>query len=136
MADVVKRILVVDDEKFFLCSLAEGFSDYSSKFCVMIANNGQAALEILKNADVDLVVTDLGMPVMDGFDFLALLREDHPDLPVIVMSAHISTEARQILSSLNVSQYVDKPVDYKQLAGVFSKSLESSESQTRRPEHE
>ena len=80
----MKTILVVEDE--FL--LREGFQEVLeiNGFAVIGAADGVEALEWIHKTHIDLVVTDIVMPKMDGLDFVSKLRESHPDLPVIVAS--------------------------------------------------
>ncbi|MDE3223593.1 MAG: response regulator, partial [Acidobacteriota bacterium] len=87
-----KRVLVVDDEEAILMLLqevmrAEGFS-------FILARNGTEALDLVieRDEEVDLVITDLNMPKMDGLELVAILRERRPDLSVIVMSG-LATDA-------------------------------------------
>jgi len=87
----MKQVLIVDDEKNLLASLREGFSDHAGEFALVTAENGAKATVILKSMPIDLVITDLRMPVMDGFELLAYMSKYHPELPTIVMTAHINT---------------------------------------------
>ena len=80
------RILVIDDNDAFRESLemllsAEGYT-------VRTAHCGEAALAALEDAGADLVLCDLGMPGIDGFDLLPQLSRLLPGIPIIIMSAH------------------------------------------------
>ena len=82
----METILIVDDEKNYPRILSavleeEGFET----FC---ANSGYEALEILKDVDVDLLLTDMKMPKMDGIELLEKIKDKDKDLPVIMMTAH------------------------------------------------
>jgi CheY-like chemotaxis protein len=85
---VVKKVLIVDDEKPFLLSLADGLGAYAKDFEVVTASNGKEAVKVLNSSGVDLVVTDLRMPKMDGFELLAHMSGTYPGIPVIVMTAY------------------------------------------------
>ena len=61
-------ILLVDDEKSFVLSLADGLQAYFKNINVLTAENGKKALELLDTREIDMVITDLKMPVMDGFE--------------------------------------------------------------------
>lgn len=115
----IKKILIVDDEKIFLLSLVEGLGDGASslgrKFHFLTAGNGEKALKALESESIDLVITDLKMPVMDGFEFLSHMRKTYPDIPVIVISAFINSDVERRLSSLGVFHYLEKPFDLKDL---------------------
>ena len=83
----VKTVLIVDDEKLFLASLEEGLQFFADEFRVITALNGKKALDQLHKNDVDLVVTDLKMPEMDGYQLLTEMIKGYPHIPVIVMTA-------------------------------------------------
>ena len=78
----MKNILIVDDERSFAISLAEGLTAYDQEMRVMTAENGRDAIRYLEGGRVDIVLTDLRMPEMDGFGLLAYLNRNHQDIPV------------------------------------------------------
>src|SRR4030067_3071418 len=105
---VAKSILLVEDQQNVLTVLAMELRNCSNKFCVLTAENGDRALKVLESAYVDLVVTDLKMAVMDGFDLIAHMKREYPTIPVIVISSFLSPESEARLRALGVSQYIDK----------------------------
>jgi CheY-like chemotaxis protein/predicted regulator of Ras-like GTPase activity (Roadblock/LC7/MglB family) len=116
----MKNVLIVDDEKLFLLSLQEGFSAYAKDFNVIPAENGAKAIACLDSTQIDLVVTDLKMPVLDGFGLLAHMSRHYPQIPTIVMTAFGSTpEIENKLEHFGVSQYIEKPVDYRKMASMI-----------------
>lgn len=119
----MKNILVVDDERPFLLSLKDGLLAYSDKFNVLLASNGQEALQVLKQEQIDLLVTDLKMPVMDGFQLLAHVSRYDPYLPVIVITAFGTPEIEERLSRMNALHYLEKPLDFDALAQTIEESL-------------
>ncbi len=121
----MKNVLIVDDEKTFLLSLKDGLRlHYGSKFTVVTAENGKKAVAVLKANPIDLVVTDLKMPVMDGFELLAYMSKNHPKVPVMVMTAFGNPEIEERLKSLDFIQYVEKPLDFHELASKIIENLE------------
>lgn len=90
----MKKILIVDDEPAVLFALSEALADRRRGVKVATAANGSEAVAILESEKVDLVVTDLRMPEMDGFELMAWLRRSFPHLPVIVMTAYLAESAR------------------------------------------
>jgi CheY-like chemotaxis protein len=90
----MKKILIVDDEPAVLFALSEALADRRRGVKVATATNGNEAVAILESEKVDLVVTDLRMPEMDGFELMAWLRRSFPHLPVIVMTAYVAESAR------------------------------------------
>jgi len=84
MSQTKPLILLVDDEELLRSGVQELLEIHG--YAVITAHNGRMALECLDTHPVDLIVTDLVMPKMDGIDFVEQLRKIKPDLPVIVVS--------------------------------------------------
>ncbi len=119
----MKKVLIVDDEELFLVSLTEGLSAYADEFSVWTAMNGKRALEIINQHSVDLVVTDLKMPVMDGFQLLAQLVSSHPQVPVIVMTAFGTPDLEERIKEFDAFGYFEKPIDFQLLADKIRSGL-------------
>ena len=82
----METILVVDDEKNYLLVLSAVLEDEGYE--VLTALGGEEALEIQKESDLDLILTDMKMPAMDGIELLENIKSKDPDLPVIMMTAY------------------------------------------------
>jgi predicted regulator of Ras-like GTPase activity (Roadblock/LC7/MglB family)/ActR/RegA family two-component response regulator len=121
----MKNILIVDDEKSFLSSLIFGFESYAADFNTMTAENGKKAVEAMKSRDIDLVITDLKMPEMDGFELLAYLSRAHPGIPVIVMSAYCTSEIKTMLKDRGAFTILEKPIDFQDLVNKIFLGLEA-----------
>lgn len=106
----MKKILIVDDEPAVLFALSEALADRRRGVKVATATNGKEAVAVLESEKVDLVVTDLRMPEMDGFELLAYLRRDFPQLPVVLMTAFGTAEAGR-LGSTGSLELLEKPFD-------------------------
>ena len=119
----MKRILIVDDEQAFLLSLRDGLASRSAGFEIVLAGNGREAAEILHRDAIDLLVTDLKLPVMDGFKLLAWVSRFRPRLPVIVMTAFGTPEIESRLSRMNSLIYLEKPLDFEVLASSIDQAL-------------
>lgn len=113
----MKNILVVDDERMFLMSLAEGLMQSFKEFKIFTAENGEYAMRVLDSNPVNLLLTDLQMPVKDGFDLLRHVRKFFPDIQVIVMTAYINEDIMGRLKSLGFSEILEKPFDLEDLIG-------------------
>ncbi|MCK4508245.1 MAG: response regulator [Desulfuromonadales bacterium] len=124
MNDDVQSILIVDDEDSFLESIKEGLSLSDENFRIFTAKNGIEAIDIVNTQTVNLVITDLKMPEMGGYELVASLRRNHSDLPIIVMTAYGSSEMENNLIALGVSHYVNKPIEIEsftdKVKGVLS----------------
>ena len=82
----METILIVDDERNYLLILRAVLEEEGYE--VLTASNGQDALGIQKTADLDLILTDMKMPGMDGIQLLENIKAVDSDLPVIMMTAH------------------------------------------------
>jgi CheY-like chemotaxis protein len=111
----MKTILLVEDEEPIRTPLAELLADADEEYRVIPVSNGREAVNAMLSKSVDLVITDLKMPVMDGFTLLAHLMRCHPSVPVIVITAYGTAETRSRLKALGMMDYVEKPADFKAL---------------------
>jgi len=120
----VREVLIVDDEEPLLLTIADGLSIYKKYFNLHTATNGADAVKILKSAPViDLVVTDLSMPKMDGFELLAYMNRNYPKIPVILMTAFGTPKIEEIVSSMGVFRYLEKPLDINSVADNILEAL-------------
>jgi DNA-binding response OmpR family regulator len=119
----MKNILLIDDDLGFLKTLKEELSNYNEDWNVLTAENGKQGVDIIASYPVDLVVTDLRMPVMDGYELLAYLREKRVTMPFIVMTADDSREAGQRLRSLGVEQCISKPCQFSEIVRAISSRI-------------
>ncbi len=124
----MRTLLIADDEKLFTQSLAEGLTAIDSTLEVLTAENGQVAKELLLARHVDLVLTDLKMPVLDGFELLAFLSRSRPQIPTLVMTAFGTPEIAERLEKLGFGGFIEKPVDFGVLSEKINAILDSGAS--------
>jgi len=124
----VSIVLIVDDDKNFLLSLVEGLRAYDNEFDIRTATNGKIASQIIRDEYVDLVITDLKMPVMDGFELLAFMSSHYPRIPVIVMTAYGTPVIESSVSHLGAIRYLEKPLDFDLLVENIYKSIDLHDS--------
>jgi len=118
---------MVDDEEAFILSIGDGLKEYSSGFNVLTAENGKAAVDVLESRKIDLVVTDLSMPQMDGFELLAYMSNNFPSIPAIVLSAYGTPIIKNRLKTLGpIRFFLEKPVDVKTLATAIMGCLKEA----------
>jgi len=113
---MIKNVLIVDDDKEMLLALREGFKRYQESFAVILAEDGLRALERLKRNVISLVVTDLKMPRMDGFELLAHIMEHYPDIPVIMITGYSTPEMERLAREGGAVGYISKPFLIENLA--------------------
>jgi len=116
----METILIVDDEKNYPPILSAVLDD--AGFETLSAYSGREALSILENSDVDLVLTDMKMPGMDGIELLELIKKRDPELPVIVMTAHGTVEKAVEAMQKGAYSYLLKPFDNEQLVLYVNKA--------------
>lgn len=116
-------ILIVDDEILFLRSISEGLSASIDGLKVLTAENGQEAIDILERESVDLLITDLEMPVVNGFQLLVHIMNNHRNIPVIVMTAYGTPEIEKQIYSCGSVSYFEKPIDLNALIEVVKENL-------------
>lgn len=125
----MKTVLLVDDESRLLTSIRMGLKAYSEHFSLLTATNGREAMEVLATCPVDLVVTDLRMPEVDGFALLAHISRSYPFLPTIVMTAFSSPEIEERADRAGSLVLLEKPLDFSRLAAAVFDGLARSEKE-------
>jgi two-component system NtrC family response regulator len=118
----MNTILVVDDEPNYLIVLSELLKD--ENFEVFTAENGEAALNIIQNTDLDLVVTDMQMPVMNGMELLQAIKVFNNDLPVIMVTAYGEIEKAVAAMQAGAFNYLSKPFKNDELLINVKKAIE------------
>jgi CheY-like chemotaxis protein len=114
----MKTVLVVDDEKS-IRDILTGYLGYSG-FDVNTAVNGQDAIDSVNHNDISLVMLDLSMPVMDGVEAFKLIRKDHPQLPIIII-----TGSAVRLQTDEFSTVVRKPFNFSEINTVVNSYIHS-----------
>lgn len=120
MADKT-RILIVDDkesERFLLGSLTKGWG-----FIPLSATSGPEALDMLNSEAIDLILSDMVMPNMDGLQFLKEVRTGFGDIPFIMLTAHGSVNSAVAAIKEGASDYILKPVNPEELREVLRQAL-------------
>jgi two-component system NtrC family response regulator len=118
----VETILIVDDEKNYLLVLEALLVD--AGYEVITSGSATEALEIAMSHDLDLVITDMRMPGLDGMEFLAQLRSRQPDLPVIMMTAYATVEKAVEAMKRGAFDYITKPFKNEELILTIRKAIE------------
>jgi CheY-like chemotaxis protein len=89
---------------------------------VIWAKNGLEAVTLfLQNQDIDIILMDIQMPVMDGNEATAKIREINQVIPIVVISAYTSTDIRQKAKEAGTNEFINKPVHSTHLIGVIEK---------------
>jgi DNA-binding response OmpR family regulator len=121
-----KRILLVDDDRPFLDLLEMSLATHEARFGVLCAGNGREALRILDETPVSLLVTDLNMPEMDGFELLTALTTRHANIPVIVMSSSFTPSGKSSLRRIGDFSILSKPFAIPAMTSMILTELEGA----------
>ena len=116
-------ILIVDDEKMIRSGLVRALSHAYNTYQ---AANGREAMEIIDtNRDIRVVVSDLKMPEVDGFELLAMLQKNNKKINVILVTAYVPFESGDPVQ-MGAFDYMTKPVDLNKLETTIQTAIEST----------
>lgn len=121
----MKTILFVDDDQYMRAKVASVFELYRGEFTLVLAAHGVEAVQVLEERHVDLVITDLWMPVMDGFQLLVHMLNRRPELPVMVLSSRNPWGTRGSLGLASQVRFVAKPLSAQVLFSEVRAYLET-----------
>lgn len=121
----MKKILFVDDEKINLMLFKVNFR---KKFVVLTAENVNEAISLLEeNSDIELVVTDMKMPGMDGIEFARLVHQKFPGKDVYLLTGFgLLPEIENAISEGIIQSYIGKPLNFKEIESVLGVSPETN----------
>ncbi|MGD9158433.1 MAG: response regulator [Desulfobacteraceae bacterium] len=117
------NIIIVDDTKEVLSSFKRELRTES--YNVFYANSGEEALEILSKNPCKLIISDIKMPKMDGFELLSRVQELYPDMIRVVLSGH--SDVKLILNLVNkggIYRYLTKPWEMEDVKSTISQCIE------------
>jgi CheY-like chemotaxis protein len=124
-----KRILVVDDEVYILKFMNNFLT--ANGFEVFIASNGLEGIDLAKNHRVDLIITDIKMPIMNGYRLIQELKSDptYRDLPIIVITGYaVEEDDRKKAAQYGVIDYITKPLQIEEVLNNVNKYLGGSQT--------
>ncbi len=120
-----KNILIVDDEK----NTRDGIAKFLrlKDFQCLIAEDGSQAIKTLKAEQVDLILTDLRMPVMGGMDLLLKAKNLAPDTPIVVLTAYGSVESAVEAVKRGAADFLTKPINLDKLLITITRILDNKD---------
>ncbi len=116
------NLLIVDDEQSYRQLLSLVFQ--GDGHTVRTANNGREGVEMIRAEPADLIVSDVRMPDMDGIEMLREIRETHPEVGIVFMTAFASVETAREAFKLGADDFIQKPFDVEELKLIVKKTLE------------
>ncbi|HEY8038632.1 MAG TPA: sigma-54 dependent transcriptional regulator [Polyangiaceae bacterium] len=120
-----KQVLIVDDEPNLRKILSAQLS--RDGYDVMTAEDGEQGLAMLKEHHIDLVITDLKMPKVDGMTLLKKALEEEPDLPIVLVTAHGTIDTAVEALKSGAFDFVTKPFDKDEVRQIVAKALRTRE---------
>lgn len=122
----VYNILVAEDEEYNFTLVKYIFQKEGHN--VLWARNGEEAVKlVLTDSEIDLVLMDIKMPVMDGFEAARLIKEARREIPIMAVTAYAFSEDRKLCLEAGCDEFITKPIDRKELLSLSYKLLEINE---------
>jgi diguanylate cyclase (GGDEF)-like protein len=119
------KILVVDDEDNFRSTLKDFLAAHNHH--ILEAGNGIQGLEVIEKEEVDLVISDMRLPKMDGITFTHKVKERRQDIPVIVMTAYASIESAVEAMKAGASDFITKPFKFAHILFIIERVMETKQ---------
>lgn len=124
------RILIVDDERIILNGIRRMIQEelqLSFETDIVTASNALQALELLKHFQPDLILTDIRMPVMDGFELIRRVREQMPAVNIVILTSHADFEYARQGIRYQVADFILKPIEVQMLKEVICQAYHVKE---------
>lgn len=120
----MKTILVIDDDKDLRLALCKVLQH--ENFCTIDVEDGVTGLRMIRELHPDLVLCDIDMPVLNGFEVLKRIRQDQSvaGIPFVFITGHVNHYYRNLAFSLGVDAYLEKPVQLWKLLTTISEQLD------------
>ncbi len=116
------RILIVEDDEFSFQFFNVVFRDRGPE--VIRARNGKEALQLFQeHTDIDLILMDIQMPLLDGYEVTRLIREKDPEVTIIAQTAFIHDNEEKKCLEAGCTDYISKPIDLQSLLGLIDRYL-------------
>lgn len=131
----MKTVLVVDDSKCIRDLLSFTLTAHLTDCAVLTAENGAKAVELFDASPVDAIMTDLSMPVMNGFQLMEHIRSRSSAIPIIAMTAEVRPDIDERLKSFGVLRCLEKPFDMFDVMQEMASVLGVRQSVALRPVH-
>jgi CheY-like chemotaxis protein len=121
----MKTILILDENQYIRDTLAANLPRYLKECSILTGPDGEQGGRLLKTVPIDLVLTDLDMPVVDGFRFIERARKNHPYVRLCAMTGNCTPQLRQRLRMMGISGIIEKPFQFETLARMIARELAS-----------
>ena len=119
---MARNILVADDDRTIAHLIREIIERRGST--ALVAYDGEQALKIFNNFKVDLIITDLKMPHVDGMNLIKTIRESNSDIPIIVITGYGSDRNYALAQTYGVTNFLSKPCSVLDISRAIDSALE------------
>jgi len=116
----VVNVLVIDDEQIVLDSIKKLLK--RENYAIFTALLVDEALKCMKETEIDIILTDLMMPDIDGLELMAMVKKEHPIMPVIMITGYATIGTALQATQLGAFDYIAKPFSKKELLGVLKRA--------------
>lgn len=123
-------ILAVDDEENIRNLITYTFEEHNLE--VMTAENGKAAITILENNPIDVIITDLLMPTMTGLALIREMKKRKSSTPIIIITAYGNTEMVKEIIAEGVFRLIEKPLDFDILVPIVQDAIENKKKNSKK----
>jgi CheY-like chemotaxis protein len=122
-----QKVLLVDDETDYVQTLSERLQ--MREFGTAVAYNGEEAISMVKVDEPEVMVLDLRMPGIDGMEVLRKLKNEHPEVEVIILTGHGTEQDQELAMQLGAFAYLEKPVDIEKLSQIMKEAYQKVQGQ-------
>ena len=123
-------ILAVDDEENIRNLITYTFEEHNLE--VMTAENGKAAITILENNPIDVIITDLLMPTMTGLALIREMKKRKSAIPIIIITAYGNTAMVKEIIAEGVFRLIEKPLDFDILVPIVQDAIENKKKNSKK----
>ena len=116
-----KKILLVDDDKFIRNTFKNRLKH--NRYEVFSSTGGAEAIEKIYTDNFDVVISDIGMPKVNGVEVLKFTKKNKPKTKVIMMSSYVTRKVIEELRKLGADQYIEKSSFLKDITGILDKII-------------
>lgn len=121
----MKRILIAEDEEFNREVLNDMLGLISDNLEITIVHNGMEALEKVKEQTFDIILSDIDMPIMNGYELIEALKKEDVSAVVIAITAYAISGDKEKILMHGFDEYISKPIDLNELQQLLGKYLDA-----------
>jgi DNA-binding response OmpR family regulator len=120
----MKSVLLVDDNPWIREALTDRLKEHLGDIAVTATGTGREALDIVTTRPVDMLITEVDLPGMNGYELIDQVRQQRPAMPIMVTTDDCSLKVVELLTNLKVNRWIEKPFDGKTIAAAVRTELD------------